>query len=69
KAESIARAGGFKLGNILSIDEGQNFYPYRAYESLGVGGGGIAEKSLPAPQIEPGSQEIKINVTLRYEIK
>jgi uncharacterized protein YggE len=67
KALSIAKASGFKLGNLLSIDEGLNYYPAKSY-SLGMGGAEM-NLSAPAPTIEPGSQEIKINVTLRYEIK
>lgn len=68
KAEAIAKAGGFKIGKLLSIEEASLYapQPYYSYESkaLGIGGGGDV-----APSIEPGSEEVKINVTLRYEIK
>jgi len=67
KAKAIAKAGGFRLGKLLSIEEG-GYYPQPtyAYESkaYGVGGGSDA-----APSIEPGSEEVIVNVTLRYEIK
>lgn len=70
KAESIAEAGGFSLGRLLSIDEGSMPYPvYERYDTMkgmGVGGG---SDMMPAPTIEPGSQDVTINVTLRYEIK
>ena len=33
KAEAVARAGGFKLGHILSIQEGGVFPVYRAFEA------------------------------------
>jgi uncharacterized protein YggE len=69
KAKNIAKAAGFKLGKLLSIEEG-NYYPYYRASTLGMGGG--TEKSIAAPQppqIEPGSQEIKINITLTYEIE
>lgn len=68
KAKAIARAGGFNIGRLLSIEEG--YQPY-----YGMGGGTAESVSLksaaaaPAPTIEPGSQEVKITVTLRYEIK
>lgn len=70
KAQNIAKSAGFKLGRLLAIEEGELLPSYyRTFnESLGVGGGEYS-KSTPKPQIEPGSQEIKINVTLRYEIK
>lgn len=69
RAELIAKAGDFKVGKLLSIDE--DGYPEPIY---GYGMGGFVaksamESSLPAPQIEPGSQEIKVNVILRYEIE
>ncbi|PJE50482.1 MAG: hypothetical protein COV29_03685 [Candidatus Yanofskybacteria bacterium CG10_big_fil_rev_8_21_14_0_10_36_16] len=68
KAKSIAKAGGFRLGKLLSIQEsGTPYYPVAKFDSAmaegGYGGGG------PSPQIEPGSQDITVNVTLIYEIK
>lgn len=69
EATSIARAAGFRLGKLISIEEGSG-YPIYAYDKFGAaplaaerGGGEIA------PSIEPGSEEIKVNVTLRYEIE
>ncbi len=69
KAGDIAKAGGFRVGRLLSIEEGGGFPPipiYRFDEKAGIGGG---VEALPAPTIEPGSQEIAIIVTLRYEIE
>ena len=66
KAEAVDKAGGFRLGKLLSIDEGGGYLPAYKYDTaLGMGGGG-AESS---PTVEPGSQEVNISVTLRYEIK
>jgi len=67
KAEAIAEAGGFSLGQLLSIQEGGSGYyvPQYRMESMdaaGMGGGA-------APSIEPGSQEVSISVTLTYEIR
>lgn len=67
KAKAIAKAGGFDVGKLLSIDEGMNPLPYMDSRSV-LGMGGYAEKAV-APQIEAGSQEVTVNVTLRYEIK
>ncbi len=69
KARAIARAGGFSLGKLLSIDEGVGGYPmpmYATKEALGMGGGDVV--STP-PTIEPGSQDTVVYVTLRYEIR
>ena len=72
KASAIAKAGGFSLGRLLSIDEGttpQPYYPVYAMadsKAMGIGGGAVA---TPAPSVEPGSQDVNVTVTLRYEIK
>ena len=66
KAESIAQAGGFNLGKILSIDENSAPIFYRAAKSFGVSAG---EDAIISPAIEPGSQEITVSVTISYEIR
>lgn len=66
KAKSIAKAGGFRLGKLLSITEG-SYYPVPMYSTMEVGKGGAS--SMPSPTIEPGSYDITINVSLTYEIK
>ena len=68
KAEAVAKAGGFSVGRILSIDEGYAYPMYeRAYtmdaEAYGKGAG------VATPVIEPGSQEVVVNVTMRFEIR
>lgn len=65
KAESMAKAGDFKLGRLLSISEG-GFTPRFGFEKTGLGMGGDV---AAAPQIEPGSQEVSVNVVLTYEIR
>ncbi len=71
KAKKVARAGGFRVGRLISIEEGYQPYPvYRNYakaEMLSMDSSGAG--SLPAPQLEAGSQEVIVNITLRYEIK
>lgn len=69
KAEALADAAGFRLGRLLSIDEGG---PGPIFEKYGRGGDIAtlaAPAALPAPTIEPGSQEVFVTLTLRYEIK
>lgn len=71
KARAIAKAGGFSLGRLLSIDEGGRGYPmpmmYATKESFGIGGADTAYSQPPT--IEPGSEDTIIYVTLRYEIR
>ncbi|TSC75718.1 MAG: hypothetical protein G01um101430_212 [Parcubacteria group bacterium Gr01-1014_30] len=67
KAAEIADSSGVRLGKIVSINE-SFFTPFAARElstDLPFGG------ALPAepPAIEPGSQEIKVSVVIKYEIK
>ena len=66
KAEAIAKAGGFKLGRLLSVEE-SNYYPTPLYPSYGVLK--TMESAPMSPPVEPGSEETKVNVTLRYEIR
>ena len=69
KARNVAKAAGFSLGELLSIEEGFNDFPrFYGLESSKMGMGGDMVASVPAPVVEPGSQEIVVNVTLRYEI-
>lgn len=67
KARSIAKAGGFRIGKLISVQEGVSFPQPIFAERFAIAKGGDFGGS--APEIEPGSQEIKVNVTLSYEIK
>lgn len=66
KAKSVAKAGGFRIGRLLSIEEG-GYYP-KAMPLYGLRTETVSA-GAPAPTIEPGSQEVTINVTLKYEIQ
>ncbi|MDP2638896.1 MAG: SIMPL domain-containing protein [Candidatus Azambacteria bacterium] len=65
KALAASQAAGFRLGRVIGFSENSAGGPPMFYEAMGKGGGEVAV----APQIEPGSQEIKINITLTYLIK
>lgn len=69
KADIIAKAGGFRVGDLLSIDD--YYQPYPMYDSrMGMGGAEMSvAQSMPAPVLEPGSQEIIVQISARYEIK
>lgn len=65
KAKAISAAGGFRLGKLLSFQEGIYFpspVSERFFEKGGYGG------DSTAIDIEPGSQEVRASVTLTYEI-
>jgi len=64
KAESIAQAGNFNLGKMLSISE--NNMPVMSWNKARTM---MSDASEDAPQIEPGSQEVSIGVTINYEIR
>lgn len=67
KAEIIAQAAGFKIGKLLSIDESGPIPFFQQKTAFGLGGADTAP--AVAPIIEPGTQEITVNVFLRYEIR
>ena len=66
KAQAVAEAGGFKLGKLISLQEGVSLPMPLLYERAYALGKGVAQE---APSIEPGSQEIRVNVTLVYEMR
>lgn len=69
KAKDMAEAAGFKLGKLVSIND-SNYYPYYAKtvsaSAYGMGGD-MREEAVPT--VEPGSQEVTVNVNLVYEIR
>ncbi|MBI4920001.1 SIMPL domain-containing protein [Candidatus Azambacteria bacterium] len=66
KAMAASKIASFRLGRLIGFSESASGEPPIFYEAMGRGGG-IAASA--APQIEPGSQEITINITLTYLIK
>jgi uncharacterized protein YggE len=70
KADGLAKAGGFKLGRLMTIEESpinpmpMYNYGYARKEMMGA----TESTANPAPVIEQGSQEVKVSVSLRYEI-
>ena len=66
KAEAIAKAGDFNVGRLLGVDE-NSYNPPIYYRSLKTEFSNIDADA--SPTIEAGSQEVKINVVLRYEIR
>ncbi len=68
-AESLARASGVTLGRIINVSESQTGYPRPMYamdsKAVGLGGGAPIEQ----PNVQPGTTEVNIIVSLSYEIR
>lgn len=66
KAQALARMAGVRLGRVITFSENQGGdYPRPMYlkaEAVGGGVGGIL------PQIEPGSEEAQVIVSVTFEI-
>jgi uncharacterized protein YggE len=67
-AQSLANASGVTLGRVINISESQNGYPRPIYamdaKTVGLGGAPVAE-----PNVQPGTTEIDITVSLSYEVR
>lgn len=66
-AESLAKASGVTLGRIINVSENQNSVPrpiFMSDKSAGLGGAPVA-----APNVQPGTTEIDLTVSLSYEIR
>jgi len=66
KAEAMAEKNGVKLGRVINFYEYQSIPYYQNVKALGMGG---AEAAPALPQIQPGSQEVTVQVSVTYEIK
>lgn len=66
KAQDAARIAGFKLGRIINYTENFQGYP----RPMSLSAESVAKPIGGTPtQVEPGSSEVTINVTLSYEIQ
>lgn len=68
KAGEMAKQNGVRIKRVVTFSDYQNNYPiYAKSMSYGIGGG-ATDESAPVPSIEPGSQEVTVNVNVTYEI-
>jgi uncharacterized protein YggE len=68
KATAIAKQNGVSIGKVINVSE----YAPANYEKYASGMGGVSLSAAPsfaAPDIQPGSQELNVNVNVTYEIK
>jgi len=67
KAEAAAKAAGFTLGRIINYSEGGGAAPrpvmYDSAKAMSTAGGGVPT------EVEPGSSELMVTVSLSYEIR
>lgn len=68
KAKAMAKQNGARIRRVVTFSESQGgYYPRPVLEAYGKGAADLA--AVPAPSIEPGSQEVTVNVTVVYEIR
>ena len=66
KAEAMARQNGTKIKRVVTFSEfGGGYPPIPIFAKAEIGGFG---GDVVAPRIEPGSQEVAVNVSVTYEI-
>lgn len=69
KAELIARQSGMKLGEVKSVYESQEQAPIAYAYSNAKLDMGAGEARISSPEIQSGQNEVKVEVTLVYEVK
>ena len=67
KAQEVASQNGVSIGDIVGFWE-SGVQPYYSSNEKAVGMGGDGAITI-APQIQPGTQEITVQVSISYEIK
>lgn len=69
KAIMIANQSGIKLGEIKNIAEESQPIVYSANAMAKDAGGLGGAESVPVPKVESGQNEVKVDVTLTYEVE
>jgi uncharacterized protein YggE len=68
KARAMAAANGARIGRVVTFNESTGGWPiYFSKAELAADGRGGA--SMPAPAVEPGSQDVMVSVSVIYEVK
>lgn len=68
KAEAMAKAANVRLGRVVTFNESGGYYEPQPYMTRSFGAD-MAVSESAAPAIEPGSQDVTVNVSVTYEIE
>lgn len=70
KAADLAKQLGKSLGKLKGFNEGGGGMPYPMMEkAMAYGRGGGGDEDMNMPPVPTGEQEIRVNVSLTYELK
>ncbi len=70
KADAMAKQNGVRISRVINFYESSGGYPRPYFAEAYAKGGGMGGPVLaPTPAIEPGSQEVTVNVSVTYEIR
>ena len=68
KADGLAKAAGITLGKIINVSENQA-NNMRTYALPVAGGMELDSKSIAQPDIQPGTTDLNITVSLSFEVR
>lgn len=68
KAEAMARQNNISLGRVITVNESSGGFPYY-YRDFAKAEGFGAAPAPTAPTIEPGTQELKVQVSVTYSLE
>lgn len=69
RAQALAAVGGFKVGRIISIDENNVYTPRATTYGLGMMVKEASMDAMSLSSVNPGSNDITSDVTVRFELK
>lgn len=70
KAKEMAKSSGVSLGKVVSFNDYQGGpIPYYSEYAYGMGGDSMKLAAPSVAPIEPGTEEITVNVSVTYEIR
>lgn len=71
QAKFMAKASGVKLGKVIYVNEYQNgpIPYYRDYYAKGMGGEAAAPMASSIAPLEPGTEELTLQVSITYELR
>ena len=69
KAEFMAKSAGVGLGRVINVNEYGAPIFYGPYAKMGMGGADMAAAPSAIAPVEPGSEELTIQVSITYALK